>query len=37
MIKASELSRGKVVIYEGKMYTVKDLTRLEGELARYMR
>ncbi len=37
MIKASELSRGKVVLYEGKMYTVKDLTHVsKGNWRSYM-
>lgn len=37
MIKASELSRGKVVVYEGKMYTVKDLTHVsKGNWRSYM-
>ena len=37
MIKASELARGKVVVYEGKMYTVKDLTHVsKGNWRSYM-
>lgn len=37
MIKANELTRGKVVIYEGKMYTVKDLTHVsKGNWRSYM-
>lgn len=37
MIKASELSRGKVIVYEGKMYTVKDLTHVsKGNWRSYM-
>jgi elongation factor P len=37
MIKANELSRGKVVVVDGKMYTVKDLTHVsKGNWRSYM-